>query len=44
LDAGAVAAVVARGMPQEATNKAMTLQNAIEIHEYFLGKSGAPAQ
>jgi hypothetical protein len=26
----------------EAMNKAMTLRNAAEMHEYFVGKSGAP--
>jgi hypothetical protein len=28
----------------EAMNKAMTLRNAVEFHEHFLGKGGAPAR
>jgi hypothetical protein len=38
LDARAVTALVARAIPWDATNKAMILRNAIEIHDYFLGK------
>ena len=39
----------ARAMPPgvrraEAMNKAMTLRNAVEFHEHFLGKGGAPAR
>jgi hypothetical protein len=28
----------------KAMNKAMMLRNAVEIHEHFLGKGGAPAR
>jgi hypothetical protein len=39
----------AREMPPgvrraEAMNKTMTLRNAVEFHEHFLGKGGAPAR
>ena len=39
----------AREMPPgvrraEAMNKAMTLRNAVEFHEHFLGKGNAPAR
>jgi hypothetical protein len=39
----------AREMPPgvrraKAMNKAMILRNALEIHEHFLGKGGAPAR
>ena len=28
----------------EAMNKAMILRNAVEVHEHFCGKGGAPAK
>jgi hypothetical protein len=39
----------AREMPPgdaraEAMNKAMILRNAVEVHEHFCGKGGAPAK
>ena len=39
----------AREMPSgdrrtEAMNRAMILRNAVEVHEHFFGKGGAPAQ
>jgi hypothetical protein len=50
LNIGAVAALDrAREMPPgetraEAMNKAMILRNAVEVHEHFCGKGGAPAK
>jgi hypothetical protein len=50
LDARAVTALhVAREMPAgdqrtEAMNKAMILRNAVEMHEHFFNKSGAPVK
>jgi hypothetical protein len=50
LDARAVAALdEARGIPPgdqrtEAMNKAMILRNAVEVHEHFCAKGGAPTK
>jgi hypothetical protein len=43
VDAKALADLIARAIPWDATNEAMILRNAVEIHDYFLGKGGAPA-